>query len=77
LREYTPDEKTKQRIDNDFSYHPPKEGQEERYITVRHEFRMMAHWLTRMCPPSRELAVSLTHLEEAMIYANAAIARNE
>jgi len=28
-------------------------------------------------PPSREQSLAITHLEEAIFYANAAIARNE
>ena len=41
---------------------------------MAHEF---AIFLTKTCPESRELSLALTHLEEAVMQANAAIARNE
>lgn len=36
-----------------------------------------AVWLLGICPDSRELSTALTKLEEAVFWANAAIARNE
>jgi len=65
------------RIDNDFVYHAPKVGQPERYETIRFFAKVLAKFFCRLCPPSRELSLALTKLEEAVFWANAAIARNE
>ncbi len=37
----------------------------------------MARSLDRWCPDSRELSLAITHLEEVVFWANAAIARHE
>ena len=39
--------------------------------------KQLAHLLVTNCPESRELSCALTKLEEAVMWANAAIARNE
>lgn len=67
----------KQRISRDFTYHAPKEGQILRYESIRDKARELAYLMADTCPYSRELSVALTHLEEAVMWANAAIARNE
>jgi hypothetical protein len=67
----------RERDSNNFSFHPAKGDQPERYETIRAHIRITAHQLRTLCPPSRELSVALTKLEEAMFWANAAIARNE
>jgi hypothetical protein len=64
-------------IGNRFTYHAPKEGQPERYADIRASAQALAHQLDIECPPSREKALALTKLEEAVMWANAAIARNE
>jgi len=64
-------------IDLRFTYHPPKEGQPERYTKIRDTAKSFAHELVSMCPDSRERSLALTKLEEAVMWANAAIARNE
>lgn len=65
------------RINNDFIYHAPHGDQALRYEAIRDDARVMAHELVNQCPPSRELSLALTHLEETVFWANAAIARNE
>lgn len=74
---YPISEETKSRIDNNFSYHAPKEGQAMKYERIRSDAKALAELLTNYCPPSRELSVALTELETAVMWANAAIARNE
>lgn len=66
-----------ERIENNFTYHPPKEGQAERYVEIRDEARKLAYCLDGLCPESREKSLAMTKLEEAVMWANAAIARNE
>lgn len=58
-----------------FTYHPPKEGQPEKYERIRGKARKLAELLIAECPDSRELSLALTHLEEATMWANASIAR--
>lgn len=81
---YTPSEKDKKNIENNFQYHAPKPGgvhnfvaQSERYETIRAEAKKFAELLVTLCPPSRELSVALTELETSVMWANASIARNE
>lgn len=60
-----------------FTFHPAQGDQAERYEKIRAEALNMAMDLTGYCPPSRELSLALTKLEEVVFWANAAIARNE
>lgn len=64
-------------LGNRFTYHPPKEGQPRRYEEIRDIALSFAEHLVVSCPPSRELSLAITKLEEAVFWANAAIARNE
>jgi hypothetical protein len=61
----------------DFSYHPPKADQVPRYTALRDEGKAMAKMILDYCPTSRERSLALTNLEQAVMWANAAIARNE
>ena len=70
----TEDEK---RIESNFSYHPPVEGQPEKYEELRGLAKSLAYRITNLCPPSRERSLALTSLEESIMWANASIARNE
>lgn len=65
------------RIEKDFNYHPPKGDQTSRYATFRNVMAEVAKQFCKMCPESRERSLALTKLEEAVMWANAAIARNE
>lgn len=65
------------RIKNDFSYHPPKGDQEQRYQANRAKFLALAEHVVNTTPTGREQSLAVTKLEEAMFWANAAIARNE
>lgn len=61
---------------NRFTYHPPKPGQPETYERIRNLGYTYAKALTQLCPPSRELSLAVTRIEEAVFWANAAIARH-
>lgn len=63
-------------IDNNFTYHAPKEGQQEKYQALRAKAKELAQLILDTCPESRERSVALTELETAMFWSNAAIARN-
>lgn len=77
MKTYEPSEKDKKQIENNFKYHPPKEGQAEKYEEIRAQAKALAEKLVTLCPPSRELSLALTELEASVMWANAAIARNE
>lgn len=61
---------------NRFTYHPPKPGQPEAYQVLRDQAHAFAKTIVANCPPSRELSLAITHLEETVFWANASIARN-
>lgn len=64
-------------LNNIYTYHPPKEGQPEKYETIRKKARELATLFELMCPESREQSLAQSRLEEAVMWANASIARNE
>lgn len=66
-----------QLIERNFTYHPPKSGQPERYVTIREKAKELALLLDAECPDSRERSVAFTKLEETVFWANSSIARNE
>jgi len=64
-------------IDNIFCYHAPRFDQTHRYYSLREAAKSLAQYILDLTPPSREQSLALTKLEEAVMWANAAIARNE
>jgi len=74
---YTPFPADQAKIHNNFTYHAPTEGQRERYVQIRAHAKAFAQFLVHQCPGSRELSLAITNLEQAVMWANAAIARNE
>ena len=60
-----------------FTYHPPKDDQLERYETIRELGKEFATVVQECSPESREKSLAMTKIEEAIMWANAAIARNE
>ncbi len=63
-------------IESNFTYHAPKEGQPEKYTVLRESAKELALQINELCPDSREKSLAMTKLEEAVMWANAAIARN-
>lgn len=68
---------THKEIENNYTYHAPKADQPERYESIRHKAKMLAAYINEYCPDSREKSLAMTKLEEAVMWANASIARNE
>ena len=64
-------------LHNRFTYHAPFGDQPERYEFLRNRAYDLALRINALCPESREKALAITHLEETVFWANAAIARNE
>ena len=65
------------KLDNVYTYHTPKGDQSERYESIRAKARELAELIEACCPDSREKSLANTKLEEAAMWANASIARNE
>lgn len=70
-------EQTAKQIQNNFTYHAPKDDQPQRYDRIRGNAAMLADVINESCPDSREKSLAITNLEQATMWANAAIARNE
>ena len=64
-------------IEKRFTYHAPKGDQPQRYQVIREIAKGFAQFINDRCPDSREKSLALTKLEEAVMWANASIARNE
>jgi hypothetical protein len=58
-----------------FTYHPPKPGAAESFQQLRAQALILAILICTNCPAGRERANALTRLEETIMHANAAIAR--
>lgn len=66
------------RILNDFTYHAPSdEATKKTYGRFRANARVLALLYVELCPEGRELEQALLHVEESLMMANAAIARQE
>ncbi len=70
-------EQQDEELEKNFTYHPPKPGQQERYVAIREQAKVLAYLIKGSTPKSREQSVALTNLEQSVFWANAAIARNE
>ena len=57
-------------LQNRFTYHPPIANQGQRYEEIRAKAFELAEFIMRRCPDSRELSLAMTHLEEAVFWAN-------
>ena len=64
-------------LERRFTYHPPKGDQAVRYSSIRREAHELARVIDDLAPDSREKSLAITHLEDAVMWANASIARNE
>jgi hypothetical protein len=65
-------------LENRFMYHPPKtEVIKRQHESVRNTVHAVAKLMDQALPDGREKALAITKLEEAMFWANAAIARHQ
>lgn len=62
-------------IENNYTYHPPKPGQQELYTKVRAKTKELAE-LIESLGSCREFSVAQTNLETVCFWVNAGIARN-
>lgn len=67
----------REEIDNRFGYHPPRSQKRVgQHQVARNLFRNIAMSLVDLLPEGREKSTCITRLEEAMFWANAALARS-
>lgn len=62
-------------LETNFTYHAPSENQVDRYQFLRDKAKELAYAIDERCPSSREKSLALTNLEQAVMWANASIAR--
>lgn len=67
--------KTNTTIETNFTYHSPSENQKDRYHVIREKAKELAYAIDERCPSSREKSLAMTNLEQAVMWANASIAR--
>jgi len=66
-----------QDIENRFRHHPPTGNKGAQHEAVRGDLERLAKKFQKTLPDGREKSLVLTKLEEAMFWANAAIARHD
>jgi len=64
-------------LERRFTYHAPQGDQSARYERIRAAARRYVELINALCPESREKSLAITNLEQTVMWANAAIARNE
>lgn len=64
-------------IEKNFTYHAPTQSKISLYSEIRLYAKKMAELFEMNCPESREKSLAMTKLEEAVMWANASIARND
>jgi hypothetical protein len=75
--EYSPTDAELAAVMKRFTYHPPQPDQIPRYAAIRDWARQLATLILHTTPKGREQALALTKLEEAVMHANSAIARED
>jgi len=64
------------RNENNFTYHKPTEDMLPKFQKIRGDLKEVADYIADEVPPGREQSIAITKLEEAMMWANAAVARH-
>ena len=67
----------RERVENDYAWHAPTGDKAERHQMVRESGKAFAHAILACVPGGREQSLALTKAEEAVMWANAAIARGD
>lgn len=62
-------------LENRFNYHKPDEEKALKHHTARNECHKLALVIVALTPDGREQSLAVTKIEEAMFWANAALAR--
>jgi hypothetical protein len=69
-------EDEREKLEQSFKYHPPMAREMDSYQALRDAGKHMATLVMVCCPESRERLLAITKLEEAVMWANKAIAVN-
>jgi hypothetical protein len=77
MTSYVPSSEQWEKVKNNFIYHKPITDQAERYEYLRKLGLDLGEAILACCPNSREASLAMTNLEQAIMWANASIARNE
>ncbi|MGN0095029.1 MAG: hypothetical protein ACI38U_03095 [Corynebacterium sp.] len=65
-------------LDNRFAFHPATtQEKRDEHTSMRQACHRAAQTINEKAPESREKSLAITKLEEAMMWANAAIARHK
>lgn len=64
-------------IEREFTYHPPKNDQAERYEKLRNAAKQFALIIAECVPECADRSAALRKIREAVMTANAGIACNE
>lgn len=64
-------------LDNRFAFHASTGAKGDDHAQIRQACRETSRTIDRICPDSREKSLAVTALEEAMMWANAALARHD
>lgn len=68
---------SEEELNKRFSHHAPRnENVAADHTDIRHHCLTLADFINTIVPEGREKALAMTKLEEAMMWANAGIARN-
>lgn len=65
-----------QTIENNFTYHTLTTDKIDITNCIRLNAKDLALFIDEVCPNSREKSLAMTKLEEAVMWANASVARN-
>lgn len=65
------------RIERDFTYHPPTQDSIWKLQALRNHAKVLALLIESYSSESREQSLAITHLEQAVMWANAGIVRNQ
>jgi hypothetical protein len=63
------------KIENNFSYHAPKDDQPEKFVKIRDTAKEFAYLLEELVPHSEEKTEALKNLQQVVFWANAGIVR--
>jgi hypothetical protein len=67
-----------ERIDHNMTNHPPKDAATvAAFEALREKAKAFAHAIAELTPQSREQSLALTAAEESLMWAVAAVARNQ
>ena len=62
-------------INNNFKYHAPTKEKIIIHTNLRDHAKDLVCFINNSCPDSREKSLAITHIENAVMWANAAVAR--